>query len=80
MGYHEIDLKLSSRSVFQEDVFYSIIQEGMVILCCLLIGLVSLGIGFATPSRLMLTFGLLEGGGLVAFVGYAGRTGQLPDN
>lgn len=59
VGYHEVDLKLSSRSVFQEDVFYNIIQEGMVMFCCLLIGLVSLGIGVTTSSRLMLTFGLL---------------------
>lgn len=57
--YLEIDLKLSSRSVFQEDTFYRIIQEGMVMVCCLLIGLVSLGVGFTTPSRLMLLFGLL---------------------
>jgi signal transduction histidine kinase len=74
MGYHEIDLKLSSRSIFQEDGFYSIIQEGMIMVCCLLIGLVSLGIGFATPSRLMLTFGLWM---LLIMVGLAYIYGYL---
>lgn len=59
VGYHEIDLKLTNRRAFQEDVFSDIIQEGAIMLCCLLIGLVSLGIGLATPNRLMSAFGAL---------------------
>ena len=59
LGYHEIDLKLSSRSAFQENAFRDIIREGAVMLGCLLIGLIALGIGFTTPSRLMVTFGAM---------------------
>jgi signal transduction histidine kinase len=74
VGYHEIDLKLTNRRVFQDDVFYDIIREGAVILCCLLIGLVALGIGFMTPSRLMISFGAMM---LVIMLQFASLYGYL---
>ncbi len=74
VGYHEIDLKLTNRRVFQNDVFYDIIREGAVILSCLLIGLVALGIGFTTPSRLMSTFGAMM---LVIMLQFASMYGYL---
>ncbi len=74
VGYHEIDLKLTNRRVFQNDVFYDIIREGAVILCCLLIGLVALGLGFMTPSRLMIWFGTLI---LVIMLQFASLYGYL---
>ncbi len=74
VGYHEIDLKLTNRRVFQNDVFYDIIREGAVILSCLLIGLASLLIGFTTPSRLMSTFGAMM---LVIMLQFASIYGYL---
>ena len=59
VDYHELDLKLSSRRVFLDDALSDIIREWMVILTCLIIGIISLIIGFTTPSPLMSTFGFM---------------------
>ena len=59
LGYHEFDLKLSSRRVFLEDTLGDIIREWLVIISCLIIGIISLLIGLTTPSRLMSTFGFM---------------------
>ncbi|MBC7570690.1 MAG: hypothetical protein H7319_13265 [Spirosoma sp.] len=59
VGYHEFDLKLSSRRVFLEDALSEIIQAWLIIFSCLIIGIISLFIGFTTPSRLMSTFGFV---------------------
>ena len=59
VGYHEFDLKLSSRHVFLEDALGDIIREWLVIFTCLIIGIISLLIGFTTPSQLMSTFGFM---------------------
>lgn len=55
-GYHEFDLKLSSRLAFLEDTLNDIIRKWLVIFTCLTIGIISLLIDFITPSRLTSTF------------------------
>ncbi|AQG80802.1 hypothetical protein AWR27_16640 [Spirosoma montaniterrae] len=59
VGYHEFDLKLSSRHSFLNDTLSDIIREWLIIFTCLIIGIISLFIGVAAPSPLMSTFGFM---------------------
>ncbi len=73
IGYHEFDLQLSSRRAFTGWLFRNSIEEMLVIFSCLVIGLISLVVGFAARSSLMRTFGfvmLVVMGQTCAYYGY----------
>lgn len=73
IGYHEFDLQLSSRTVFTGWLLRNTIEEMLVIFSCLIIGLVSLVVGFAARSSLMRMFGfvmLVVMGQTCAYYGY----------
>lgn len=78
VGYHEFDLTLSSRRVFLDSAFNDIIREWLVIFCCLIIGLISLVIGFTTPSPLMSTFGFAMLMVMLQVAYFYGYLSQLP--
>lgn len=59
VGFHEFDLTLSSRRVFLEDTLGDVIREWLLMIFCLIIGIISLIIGFTTPIHLMSTFGFM---------------------
>ena len=59
VGYHEFDLTLSNRHVFLEGALGDVIREWLTIFTCLIIGIISLLIGFTAPSPLMSTFGFM---------------------
>ncbi|NEU70032.1 hypothetical protein GK091_24340 [Spirosoma agri] len=59
VGFHEFDLTLSSRRMFLEYTLDDTIREWLVIFSCVIIGIISLLIGFTTPSPLMSTFGFM---------------------
>ncbi|MEZ0485257.1 ATP-binding protein [Fibrella aquatica] len=78
IDYHEFDLKLSDRRVFLEEAIGDIIREWMVIFTCLIIGIISLVIGFTTPSPLMSTFGLMMLTVMLQIAFFYGYLGPLP--
>jgi signal transduction histidine kinase len=59
MGYNEVDLTLSSRTTFTEQLLVNNMMELLVIFSCLVIGLTALVVGIATPSRFMRIFGCM---------------------
>lgn len=76
VGYNEVDLTLSSRTTFAEQLLTNNMMELLVIFSCLVIGLTALGVGIVTPSRFMSIFGgmmlvvMLQ---VTAFYGYLSR-------
>ncbi len=58
-GYHEFPLELSRRSAFAGQLLSNTVRELLYIFSYLFIGLVSLLVGFITPSQLMRTYGLV---------------------
>jgi len=59
VGYNEVDLTLSSRATFTEKLLVNNMMELLVMFSCLVIGLTSLVVGIATPSRFMSIFGCM---------------------
>ncbi|MBO0948196.1 ATP-binding protein [Fibrella forsythiae] len=78
VGFHEFDLKLSSRRVFLEDTLGDIVREWLVMIFCLIIGIISLIIGFTTPSQLMSTFGFMMVMITLQVAFFYGYLGPLP--
>ena len=78
VGFHEFGLTLSSRRVFLDDALGDIIREWLVIFTCAIIGIISLLIGFTTPSPLMRTFGFTMIMVMLQVAFFYGYLGQLP--
>ncbi len=74
VGYNEVDLTLSSRTTFTEQLLTNNMMELLVIFSCLVIGLTALGVGIATPSRFLRIFGCMM---LVMMLQVAGSYGYL---
>lgn len=78
IGYHEFDLQLSSRNAFTGWLLRNSIEEMLVIFSCLIIGLISLGVGFAARSSLMRLFGLVMLVVMGQTCAYYGYLSELP--
>ncbi|TAE23527.1 MAG: hypothetical protein EAZ91_22080 [Cytophagales bacterium] len=78
VGYHEFDLQLSLRSFFTGRLLANTMEELLVIFSCLIIGLVSLVVGLATPSLLMRTYGYVMLVTMLMACAYYGYLSGLP--
>ncbi len=78
VGYLEFDLKLSSRRFFTGQLLGNTMEELLVIFSCLIIGLVSLVVGLATPSLLMRTYGYVMLVTMLMACAYYGYLSGLP--
>ncbi len=78
VGYHEVDLTLSSRTTFAEQLLVDNMMELLVIFSCLVIGLTALGVGIVTPSRFMRIFGGMMLVVMLQVAAYYGYLSGLP--
>ena len=57
VGFHEVDVRLSTQPTFVETAFTGSIRDGLQVLVCILLALVAVVVGARAANRLLLTYG-----------------------